>query len=203
MNLFTKPATILFLITACCFVSSRPVTTEKYVIDNQQSVVAWTGSMAFSEKGSHTGYVNVSKGMLVVENNQLTGGNVELDMTTIADKVHGRDNGLVEHLRSPDFFDVEKFPVSSFEITDVSSAPGEDPKITGNLTIKGITHPVTFPAKVEVKNGLVNASGKLVIDRTLWDVRYKSGKFFFNLADEAIADQIFFEMKITGKKLKA
>ncbi|HEY0740867.1 MAG TPA: YceI family protein [Chryseosolibacter sp.] len=203
MNLLPRRTSIILLLTASVLVSSRSVTTNRYVIDNQQSVVAWTGTMAFSDKGSHTGYVNISKGELIVENEQLTGGLVELDMTTIADKEHGRENGLVEHLRSPDFFDVEKFPVSTFEITHVVTASGQYPKVTGNLTIKGITHPVTFPAQIEVKNGVVNASGKLVIDRTLWDVRYKSGKFFFNLADEAIADQIYFEIKITGKKLKA
>jgi len=77
---------------------------------------------------------------------------------------------------------------------------GEDVNITGNLTIKGITHAVTFPAKVEVKREIVNANGKVIIDRTLWDVHYRSGKFYDNLADKAISDDIEFDMKIVPRK---
>ncbi|WP_208420133.1 YceI family protein [Paraflavitalea devenefica] len=79
------------------------------------------------------------------------------------------------------YFDVKKFPFSTIAITRVASVNGEHKEITGNLTIKGITHPVTFPVKMEMKDGIVKASGKLVIDRTKWDVRYKSGKFFDDL----------------------
>ena len=79
------------------------------------------------------------------------------------------------------FFDVKKFPFSTIAITRVASVNGQNKEITGNLTIKGITHPVTFRVKMEMKDGIVKANGKLVIDRTKWDVRYKSGKFFDNL----------------------
>ena len=72
--------------------------------------------------------------------------------------------------------------------------------VTGNLTIKGITHPVSFPATIEVGDEIVKANGKLVIDRTLWDVRYRSGKFFDNLKDQAIADSIEFHIMIIAKK---
>jgi hypothetical protein len=104
------------------------------------------------------------------------------------DKNHRSDNNLIKHLKNADFFDVKKFPFSTIAISRVESINVEDKEITGNLTIKGITHPVSLPAKVEVKDGIVKANGKLVIDRTLWDVRYKSGKFFDNLKDQAIAD---------------
>ena len=121
-------------------------------------------------------------------------------MNTIADITHGSENELVRHLKSPDFFDVEKFPIAAFTITIVPPANGELINITGNLTIKGIIQAVTFPAKIEVKDGIVNASGKLTIDRTRWDVRYNSGKFFLDLADEIISDSIEFEMKIVARK---
>ena len=100
------------------------------------------------------------------------------------------------------FFDVKKFPFSTIAITRVASINVEDKEITGNLTIKGITHPVTFPVKMEMKDGIVkaSASGKLVIDRTKWDVRYNSGKFFDNLKDQAISDSIEFNIKIVAKK---
>jgi polyisoprenoid-binding protein YceI len=175
---------------------SLHVGNEKYfIIDTKESVVAWTGS---SVHGKHEGYVYISKGELMIENGQLMGGTVEVDMNTIEDKNHQSENNLIKHLKDSDFFDVKKFPFSTIAITRVASINVEDKEITGNLTIKGITHPVTFPARIEVKGGIVKASGKLVIDRTLWDVRYKSGKFFDNLKDQAIADSIEFNMKIAA-----
>jgi polyisoprenoid-binding protein YceI len=171
---------------------------EKYVvIDTKESVVAWKGS---GIKGSHSGYVYISKGELMIENGELVGGTVEVDMSTIEGDDHRSDNNLIDHLKNPDFFDIEKFPFSTITITRVSSINGDDKEITGNLAIKGIKHEVTFPAKMEVKDGIVKASGKLVIDRTKWDVRYKSGKFFDNLKDQAISDDIEFNIKIVATK---
>jgi polyisoprenoid-binding protein YceI len=176
------------------------VGNEKYLaIDTKESVVTWKGSNLIGSN-SHTGYVYISKGELMIENGQLTGGTVEVDMNTIEDKNHGSDNKLVYHLKDPDFFEVKKFPFSTIAITRVASINGENKKVTGNLTIKGITHPVTFPAQMEIKDGIVKADGKLVIDRTLWDVRYKSGKFYDNLADQAMSDSIEFHIKIVAKK---
>lgn len=176
---------------------SLHVGNEKYFrIDTKESFVAWTGS---SVKGSHTGYVYISKGELMIENGQLMGGTAEVNMNTIKDKKHGSNNNLVNHLKDPDFFDVKKFPFSTIAITRVTSINAEDKEITGNLTIKGITHPVTFSVKMEVKDGIVKASGKLVIDRTLWGVRYKSGKFFDNLKDQAISDSIELHIMIVAK----
>jgi len=176
---------------------SLQVGDEKYVVDTKESIVSWKGSNSF---GPHTGNVYISKGELMVEIGQLVGGTVEVDMNTIEDENRDRNNGLINHLKDPDFFDVKKFPFSTIAITRVASINVEDKEITGNLTIKGITHPVSFPAKIEVKNGIVKATGKLVIDRTKWGVRYGSGKFFDNLKNEAISDNIEFNIKIVAKK---
>ena len=181
-------------------VSSMATEREKYVIDKKESVVTWKGSKLFPPEANHTGNVYISKGELTIEKDRLVGGAVEVDMNTIADKDHGSENDLVRHLESPDFFDVKKFPVATFTITNVASTPGENINVTGNLTIKGITHAVTFPATVHVKAGIVNAIGELTIDRTKWDVRYNSGKFYDNLADQIISDDIEFHMKIVAKK---
>jgi polyisoprenoid-binding protein YceI len=177
---------------------SLHVGNEKYfIIDTKESVVTWTGS---SVHGKHEGYAYISKGEVMIENGQLMGGTVEMDMNKIEGPGHGSGNNLINHLKGPDFFDVKKFPFSTIVITKVATINGENKTVTGNLTIKGITHPVTFPAKTEVKGGIVNAIGKLIIDRTKWDVRYNSGKFFDNLKDQAIADDIEFNIKIVAKK---
>jgi polyisoprenoid-binding protein YceI len=160
-------------------------------------VVAWKGS---GVHGGHTGYVYISKGELMIENGQLMGGAVEVDMSTIEGDDHRSDNNLIKHLKDADFFDVEKFPFSTMAISKVASINAEEKEITGNLTIKGITHPVTFPVKMEMEDGIVKTSGKLVIDRTLWDVRYMSGRFFDHLKNQAIADSIEFQIYMVAKK---
>jgi polyisoprenoid-binding protein YceI len=176
---------------------SLHVGNEKYVpVDKKETVVAWRGS---SVEGAHTGYVYISKGELVIENGQLMGGTVEVDMSTIEGDDHRSDNNLIKHLKDPDFFDVKKFPFSTIAITRVESTTDENKKVTGNLTIKGITHPVTFPASMEVRDGIMKANGKLVIDRTKWEVRYNSGKFYDNLADKTISDSIEFHIRIVAK----
>ena len=177
---------------------SLHVGNEKYfIIDTKESVVAWTGS---SVHGKHEGYAYISKGELMIENSQLMGGTVEIEMNKIEGPGHLRDNNLINHLKGPDFFDVKKFPLSTIEITRVDSINGESKRVTGNLTIKGIKHPVTFPASIEVKGGVVKANGKLIIDRTQWGIRYRSGKFYDNLADRTISDSIEFQINIVAKK---
>ncbi|WP_159474101.1 YceI family protein [Dyadobacter sp. 3J3] len=175
------------------------VSNEKYSIDTKESVVTWKGSSLIGSN-SHTGYVYISQGELMIENGKLKGGSVEIDMNTIEDKNHGRDNKLVNHLKDPDFFDIKKFPFSKITITKIAYINADNHKVTGNLSIKAITHSVTFPVRMEVKNGVAQANGWLVIDRAKWDVRYKSSKFYDILANQVISDSIEFQVKIIAKK---
>ena len=180
---------------------SLHVGNDKYImIDTKESVLTWEGSMVFGFEEEHIGYVYISKGELMIEKGQLVEGTVEVDMNTIEYKDKESKNTPVKHLKSPDYFDVEKFPISTFSITKVAYAVRGNIKVTGNLTIKGITKPVTFPAKIEVKDGIVKANGKLVIDRTQWGIRYRSGKFYDNLADQTVSDDFEIHMKIVAKK---
>lgn len=171
---------------------------DKYfMIDPGESVVAWTGS---GVHGKHEGYAYISKGELKIENGQLTGGTVEIDMDKTEGPGHDRHNGLIDHLKGPDFFDVKQFPFTTMAITRVELTNNQRKIVTGNLTIKGITHPVTFPASIEVDNGIAKANGELVIDRTRWGIRYGSETFFDNVADGAISDSIEFNIEIVAKK---
>lgn len=208
----------LILITASlCFGCSKAIkqdnknnapasvvtTGEKYNIDTAESVVTWKGAMLVGTN-SHTGFVKIAEGVLLIDNNRLAGGAAIVDMNTIEDETHSSDNNLIRHLKDPDFFDVEKFPTSTIAITGVESVNDIDKRVTGNLTIKGITHPVTFPAKVHVMNGIAKMDGKLGIDRTLWRIYYKSGKFYDLVADETMSDSITFNISVVAKKnLKA
>lgn len=173
---------------------------QKYMINTKESVITWEGSMLIASAEEHAGYVYPSKGELILDKGQLVGGSVEIDMNTIEYKDRQHKNSPVMHLKSPDFFDVEKFPTAAFVITGVAPANDGNIKVTGNLTIKGITKAVTFPAGIEVKDGVAKASGKLVIDRTEWGIRYKSGKFYDIIADETVSDDIELLMEIVAGK---
>lgn len=180
-------------------VLSLHVDDERYfMINTKESFLTWKGSN-MNGLNTQTGYVYISKGELMIENRQLIGGTVEIDMNTIQDKNHGSDNKLVNHLKDGDFFNVRKFPFSTISITRVAPVNGGNKKVTANLTIKGITHPVTFPIKMEVMDGTIKVNAKLVIDRTKWDVRYKSAKFYDNLANQTMSDSIEFHIKIVAK----
>ena len=156
--------------------------------------------MVFDFAKEHIGYVHLSKGELIIEKNQLVGGSVEIDMNTIEFGDKTDTNTPIKHLKSADYFDVEKFPASTFTITKVDSISRDSIKVTGNLTIKGVTNEVTFPARMETKDGIVRADGKMTIDRTEWGIRYASGKFYDNLADQAVSDNIELQMKVVAKK---
>jgi polyisoprenoid-binding protein YceI len=208
--------TYLILIIASCICCGKPskdenknnalavVSTvqggnEKYDIDTKGSVIRWKGGNV-AGSNTHVGYVSLSKGALTAEKGQLVDGTAEVDMKTISNENHDSNDHLIDHLKNQDFFDVEKFPTAKIVLTKAVPATGGNTYVTGNLTIKGITHPVTFPAQVDVKGGILTMNGKLVIDRTLWDINYKSGKLIYIIADEAISDSIEFDIKIVAKK---
>ncbi len=148
--------------------------------------------------GEHFGTIATSEGKLMVEGSNLVGGQIKLDMNsiTVLDLTDpGKNADLTDHLKSADFFSVDKHPEGSFEITGVEQlstpdAQGNTHMINGNLTIKGIVQGIRFPARVEITDDKVEAKANFNIDRTLWDIRYRSGKFFPELGDKVIDDQI-------------
>jgi polyisoprenoid-binding protein YceI len=172
---------------------------QKYSIDTRETVVTWKGSMVIAAAEEHKGYVYLSKGELMIEKNQLVGGTFEIDMNTIEYGDKENKNTPVNHLKSPDYFDVKKFPFATFVITRVTSSNDENMQVTGNLTIKGVTNEVSFPAKIDLKDGIVKANGELMIDRTDWGIRYRSGKFYDVVADQIVSDDVEFLMKIVAK----
>ena len=205
---------LILIIAPFVFGCNGPVTAEnnnktsassaalgqKYSIDPKETVVTWKGSMVIASEEEHTGYVYLSKGDLMIDKGQLVGGTFEIDMNTIEYKDREHKNSPVFHLKSPDYFDVKKFPIATFVITRVTSSNDKNMQVTGNLTIKEVTNEVSFPAKIDLKDGIVKANGKLVIDRTDWGIRYRSGKFYDVVADQIVSDDVEFLMNIVAKK---
>jgi polyisoprenoid-binding protein YceI len=178
---------------------------KNYTIDPQSSSVEW-----FAEKvtGKHNGTVAIKSGELKVENEAISAGNFVMDMNTITVLDMPADDEynvkLTGHLKSEDFFNVESAPESSFEVVSVEKIEGaaegaSNYNVKGNLTIKGITKAITFPASVSISGDAVNANAEFEIDRTEWDIKYGSGKFFQDIGDKAIYDNFKIKFNITAK----
>lgn len=167
-------------------------------VSKTESQVNWKASKV---TGEHWGYVPIKNASLDVNGGKITGGSFDMDMVnlTVEDLTDEKSKGnLTNHLKSDDFFSVEKFNTSTFKITDVKSTSATDYTITGDLTIKGITKPVSFPAKVAVAGNKMTATGTIKFDRTHYDIKFRSGNFFENLGDRMIYDEVNLDVKLVA-----
>ncbi len=191
------------LVATVALLSFSKFHTEAFKVDVNQSSVHWLGKKV---TGQHDGYVKLKSGVLVMNHGTPEAGQFEMDMTSItcADIKDEKQNAnLVKHLKNDDFFSVDKHPTATLTINRI--VPVQNPKqgesnyeCFGNLNIKGINKPVQFAALFEVGGHDVKASAKIVIDRTKWDISYKSGTIFPSLADKAIADNIEFDVSVVA-----
>ncbi len=175
-------------------------TTEVYRVDTKESSVEWTGKKV---TGEHTGHIHLKSGQLEMQGNKPTGGTFVIDMpslsnTDLEDKEMNQK--LVGHLKSDDFFGVDKHPTSTLVIKDVVAKGGNEYLLKGDITIKGITEPIEFPATIQVNGKEVTAKGNITIDRAKHDVRYGSGSFFDNLGDKMIYDEFDLAVDLVMKK---
>ena len=194
--------TILALGMAVALFASFAFTTIiSYSVNVGESTVTWVGKKV---TGSHNGTIEMTTGDLDISAGKLVGGNFSIDMTTIENsdiEDEGMRAKLEGHLKSADFFNVTEFPSADFVITSAKQQSGEfNYEITGDLTIKGQTHPVTFHAKVTVSGSAVSATASIVFDRSKYDVRYGSDSFFDNLGDKAIYDDVELDVNIVANK---
>jgi len=172
----------------------NPIKEDVYTVDAASSTIGWSAKKV---GGGHTGTVKITEGSLVYNGKSLQKGVFLMDMSSITS-----DNARVtNHLKSPDFFSAEKNPLSKFEIIKVTAAGKERVNITGNLTIKGITHPLTFPATVKQGKGVVVAAASGIrVDRTKYDIKFRSKTFFGDIGDKAIDDEFELSINLTAKK---
>jgi polyisoprenoid-binding protein YceI len=161
-------------------------------IDTAKSSIEWVGKKV---TGQHNGTVNFKDGALVFRGNQLKGGSFTVDMTSLtATDLTGEYQGKLNgHLKADDFFGTEKFPTALLVFKKIGAKATNVYTVTADLTIKGITKPVTFDITV---NGST-ASTAFNVDRTLYDIKYGSKSFFESIGDKAINDE--FELKVTLK----
>lgn len=166
---------------------------EQLQIDLIKSKLHWTGKKIGQD---HLGTVDFKSGYVEVTDGALTGGKFVLNMDSIKNEDIESDEWrakLESHLKSDDFFNVSEFPEGTFEITQVKngSIPGTV-EILGNLKIKNIAKPVSFTAEIKQSERAYHGTAKTVIDRSKWDIKYRSKSFFdpAALGDKIIHDDI-------------
>jgi YceI-like domain len=186
------------------------VSGQEYPIVKENSELFWRGT---KPAGQHTGTVDITKGFIYMKDNEITGGSFIIDLNTIVDtdlKNPEMNAKLVNHLKSADFFDVANFPFAGFEIvslesykTNAKSENNFEPThlVNGNLSIKGITKNISFPVSISMGNNSVIAiSEEFAIDRTLWNVNFKSKSVFAEFKDDFIGDFINLRIETEFKK---
>jgi len=194
---------------------SNEVTTTKdgnqYTLDTLNSKVEWKGYKIFkSESTSHFGTIKFESGDVTVKEGKLESGKFVADMGSLTSEDLKNDaeqlGKLNGHLKSGDFFEVEKYPTAKFEITSVTAFDASKDKsviadatniISGNLTIKDKTVNVTFPAKVNVTDNEVSVQSKFTINRQDWGLAYGTEG---DPKDWMISQEVDMELNITAKK---
>lgn len=186
---------------------------RELAVNLQNSLVEWVGTKVTSY---HNGTINLKSGELVVNNQELTGGQFVFDMSTIAVKDDDMDEGgkgkLTGHLLSDDFFAVETHPEASFVITSVEPFAGKNVDIddngkfkeiseykidnpthtiTGNLKIRGVEKSISFPAWVQIDEKGALAKAKFTFNRMDWGIKYPG------MADDAISEKVFMGISLT------
>ena len=168
--------------------------TQKFKIVSTQSNIDWVGKKV---TGAHNGTIAIKEGEIILNDGKLTGGRFTIDTTSIKilDVTDPATNAqFYGHLASEDFFSSEKYPEAFLDITSVSGN-----HVEGDLTIKGIMHPVGFDVMVNIKDNVLTATAKLVIDRTKYGMRFRSGNFFKDLGDTLIYNDFELNVSITAK----
>ena len=179
---------------------SVTLSATEFVVDKAASKVKWEAKKV---TGQHNGSIAFSSGSIVGTGNKISGGTFVIDMKTIANEDitdAGMKAKLMGHLASDDFFSIEKFPESKMVIKKVTLISGDEFKFLADLTIKGITNPVEFNAKVTANGDKVNADGVITVNRTLFGIKYGSGSFFQGLGDKVIYDDFTLAFSVVAQK---
>lgn len=176
--------------------------TQNFKVNNEKSIVEWTGRKV---TGSHNGTIGIKDGSFTFKDNKLSLGKFVIDTRSIKilDIEDAETNAqFAGHLASDDFFNSDQFPESVFEIKHAE--PGDDHLyyVTGDLTIKGITHPVDAVLKISTQENKATIQSKIVLDRTKYNMKFRSGNFFTDLGDTLIYNNFDLNINLIAERVE-
>lgn len=192
---FTLYSLLLLLATANIKLFAQEDNISYFRVDTNRSYVRWEGKKLL---GSHHGRLLLNESEIEMKNGKISAGefSVRMDSITCLDIEDPKLNQqLINHLKRPDFFGVEQFPVSNLKIK--MSIPNPTAKkgqpnytIIADLKIKDSTHTITFPAEIRLTDKEMKATSEFNFDRTKYDIKFNSLKFFPDIGDKMIDDMV-------------
>jgi len=179
--------TIKTLLCLVLVMSITKTNAQELKLNTKKSTIEWTGKAAFNAY-SLTGTLEASEGIIIIENNQITGLHITINMKSL-----DHDNSdLKTHLRGKDFFEVNSYTKASFKITKHANIETNKIILIGNMTIKGITRQERITATLD--NNIL--SFEHIMDRTSYGVKFNSPSFFKKMKENAIADDFILKGKL-------
>ena len=196
--------TNIFALASVLLLSATISAQAPLTVDATASKVVWTGTQI---TGPHSGTINVADGQVEWSTEGLAGATMTLDMSSIknTDMKEELAAKLEGHLKSADFFNAAEFKTATFQTTDVSKIDGAESgkpnyTVTGDLTIKGITKPITFDVLAWRDGKTDRVAGNAVFNRAHYDVRHGSASFFNDIGDKMIEDNVELTFDLTSRE---
>lgn len=173
-----------------------------YKVITASSTADWHGAKV---TGEHFGAVDIASGNFMVENGKPVSGELKVDLETISNKDitdEKMQKMLLDHLKSEEFFGVAVQKEAVFTLKSFEPVSGDRYKVTGDLSIKNITNEIIFEADVVSQGDMLMISANIELDRTLWDMKFGSGKFFADLGDKLVYDNFDVEINLVAQMQK-
>lgn len=180
------------MLIVLAVVGTTTLMAQTHQITSDNTSVKWFASKI---GGSHHGNISLKEGHLSWEDDKIAAGKFVVDMKSITcNDIENEDYNkkLVDHLKSDDFFGAEEFPEAVLEVLESTPFVNGKSKVKANLTIRGITHPVEF----EVVKQSDKLMATITVDRSNYNVKFRSKSFFKNLGDKLIYDEFTLEIAI-------
>jgi len=174
--------------------------TSTLGVNTVESKVTWVGKKV---TGEHSGTISIAQGDLKFDGDKFIGGFFEIDMNSIKNtdiENEEYNQKIVGHLKSDDFFGAESYPKSSFVIKEVKQKSATKYHVTGEMTIKATTKSLEFPVEISLNGDKAVASASITVDRSEFNIRYRSGSFFDGLGDKMIYDDFTLDVTLVASK---
>ena len=181
--------------TAVETATTAAASSVKYMASSTESVIEWTG---YKPTGSHTGTILIDSGVFSMNGETIESGTFLINMASLKDSE--ASERLEGHLKSADFFEVETYPTAGFEVTGFEVKDGQT-ILSGNLALKDAKNNVSFPVTVNTEGDNISITSEtFTIDRSKWNVKFKSKSFFSDLGEKFINDDIELKIMLKAKK---
>lgn len=194
-------AVFLTILSTVCVATLTLAQSLIYQVDVDKSKLDWEGHRFFG--GMHTGNIDLHQGSLNVSDGKLSSGVFQIDMNSmVVTDIEGEPaERLAAHLKTDDFFDSEKHPYATFRLKHIDYAGDKLAAIVGDISIRGITQQISFPAEITIEGDQLRAVARGIrVDRTVHDSQYGSINFFRDLGRKIVHNEFILNVEIFATK---